>query len=560
MRINSLNFFALLLVGVFAIPAFSLFSLALDSEAEVWGHLSSTVLPVYLGNSLILLLGVGMGTLVLGVVSGFLTALFEFPGRRWLEWMLMLPMAMPAYILAMVYLELLDYSGPLQSALRDFFGWKTPSDYWFPEVASIGGAILMLSLVLYPYVYLLSRNAFQQQSPAFTEAGRILGDRTRYGLWKIALPMARPAVAVGVSLALMETLADFGTVQLFSVPTFTTGIYHLWFGTANAPAAAQLSLSLLGFVGLLIALERFSRKQQRSHGNASSLKRSKRRALPQHYVFLAQAFCVIPVLLGFLLPGWMLLQWSWQSLPGWDSMRFLSDASHSLLLAGVTSFFALALAMLLNFGIRQPKQRLLKGAFRLAGLGYAFPGPVIALGVLMPLSWFDQQLNQLFFDAGNSPNYWLSGTIFILIYAYLIRFLALALGSVESGMANITPAIGDSGRMLGSPQGKIMRDLYLPMLKGSLWTGALLVFVDVMKELPATLMLQPFNVSTLATRAFAYASEEMLKQAAPWCVAIVLTGLLPVILLNRKLRSSAVPQETSHRLMPVSTETHLQPA
>ena len=311
MRINSLNFFALLLVGVFAIPAFSLFSLALDSEARVWGHLSSTVLPVYLGNSLILLLGVGMGTLVLGVVSGFLTALFEFPGRRWLEWMLMLPMAMPAYILAMVYLELLDYSGPLQSALRDFFGWKTPSDYWFPEVASIGGAVLMLSLVLYPYVYLLSRNAFQQQSPAFTEAGRILGDLTRYGFWKIALPMARPAVAVGVSLALMETLADFGTVQLFSVPTFTTGIYHLWFGTANAPAAAQLSLSMLGFVGLLIALERFSRKQQRSHGNASSLKRSKRRALPQHYVFLAQAFCVIPVLLGFLLPGWMLLQWSW---------------------------------------------------------------------------------------------------------------------------------------------------------------------------------------------------------------------------------------------------------
>jgi iron(III) transport system permease protein len=559
-RILSSNFFALLLVSVFAVPALSLFLMALDAETEIWAHLSSTVFPVYLRNSLLLLVGVGAGTLMLGVVSGFLTALFEFPGRRWLEWMLMLPMAMPAYILAMVYLELLEYSGTLQSALRDFFSWKTPADYWFPEIASIGGAVLMLSLVLYPYVYLLSRNAFQQQSPVFTEAGRLLGDRTRYGLWKIALPMARPAVAVGVSLALMEALADFGTVQLFSVPTFTTGIYHIWFGTANAPAAAQLSLSLLGFVGLLIALERFSRRQQRFHGKASSLRRSERRPLPNRYVPLAQFFCLLPVFLGFFLPGWMLLHWSWQSFSSWNAGRFISDASNSLLLAGITSLLALAVAMLLNFGIRLPNRKMLKGASRLASLGYAFPGPVIALGVLMPLSWFDQHFNQWLNAEGQTGTYWLSGTIFVLIYAYLIRFLALAQGSVESGMASITPQIEDSGRMLGSPQGKVLRDLYLPMLRGSLWTGGLLVFVDVMKELPATLMLQPFNTSTLATRAFAYASEEMLKEAAPWCLAIVMTGLLPVIMLNRKLRSSAIPVDTSHRLMPVPPESQLQPA
>ena len=548
MKIPFWSTFAFALVAIFSLPIFSLFITSIEDNTNVWSHLSTTVLPVYLENTILLMLGVGLGTFIIGVGTGLLIAFYEFPGRKWIEWALVLPLAMPAYILAFVYFELMEYSGPLQTNLRMGFGWNNPSEYWFPEIASLGGAIVILSLVLYPYVYLLSRNAFQQIPQVLTEASRMLGDKNRYGFWKIVIPMARPAIIVGLSLALMETLADFGTVQLFSVQTFTTGIYHTWFGNSNPSGAAQLGLSLLFFIALLLALERFSRRKQRYHVIGASLRRQPRTILRGLSGATSVFLCLLPVVLGFALPAFLLVQLSLVAIPNWEGERFFSDAASSITLAGITSISALTVGLLLNFGSRLSKKKILRMSSQLVSLGYAFPGPVIALGVLLPLSWFDKQLNQILNSGGY---YLLSGTVFILIYAYLIRFLALAKGTLESGFANINPVMEDSGRLLGSPPVKILRDLHLPMLRGSLWTASLLVFVDVMKELPATLMLQPFNFNTLATRTFAYASDEMLEEAAPWCLAIVMIGLLPVILLNRKLRSSQKPHETSHRLMPI---------
>lgn len=549
------RWFALLMTLVFSLPTLALIVIASGAEAGIWQHLSATVLPAYLKNTLWLMLGVGFGVFVFGVGTGWLTAFYEFPGRRVVEWALMLPMAFPAYILAMVYLELLDYSGAVQSGMRQLFGWSSPGEYWFPQIASLGGAVLMLSLVLYPYVYLLARSAFQQQAAVLLEASRMLGDRSRVGFWKVALPLARPSIAVGLSLALMETLADFGTVQLFAVPTFTTGIYHTWFGASNPAGAAQLSLSLLAFVAALIVLERVSRNKQRYHGRNTSHTVHPRKPLHGITALGVQGFCLLPVFFGFLLPTVILLQWSWHSRADLRLSRFLTDSGNSLLLASLTALLAISLAVLLGYGVRIGKGTGMRTAAKLVSLGYAFPGPVIALGVLMPLAWMDRHLNGWSDSLGWTSGYWLSGTLFILLYAYLVRFLALAYGTVSSGLTRITPGLEDSSRLLGRTPRNTLRNVHVPLLRGSLLTAAMLVFVDVMKELPATLMLQPFNFSTLATRAYGYASEELQRESALWCLAIVFIGLMPVIMLNRHLRLSRHFRDTSHRLMPVTAET-----
>ena len=514
------------------------FSLAQPFSA-VWQHLVDTVLADYIVNSLLLMLGVGGGTLVLGVSAAWLTALCEFPGRRFFNWALLLPMAMPAYIIAYTYTGLLDFTGPVQTALREAFGWGY-GDYYFPEIRSLGGAICMLSLVLYPYVYLLSRVAFAEQSTALLEASRTLGKGPWQTLFQVALPMARPALAAGLSLALMETLADYGTVDYFGVSVFTTGIFRTWYGLGELQAAAQLASLLLLFVFLLVVLERISRRRMRFY-NVGTRKHPTRIVLSGWRGMLCCALASVILLGGFLLPAGQLLAWAAANWQDTVDGTFFALAGNSFLLAAIAAVCCLLVALVLGYGRRLHPGRLETGAVRIAGMGYAIPGTVIAVGVLLPLAWLDNRIDSFMRDSFNiSTGLMLSGTLVALVFAYVVRFLSVSLQTVESGLEKIKPGIDESARSLGNTSAQVLRRVHLPMLRGSLLTALLLVFVDVLKELPTTLILRPFNFNTLAVRTYELASDERLADAATPALAIVLIGLLPVILLTRSITREQV--------------------
>lgn len=521
-----------------ALPVLVILGFVLVPSGDTWQHLASTVLPDYVTNSLLLMLGVALGTLVGGVGTAWLTSMCRFPGRGIFEWALLLPMAMPAYIIAYTYTGMLDFAGPVQSGLRALTGWGY-GDYWFPEVRSLPGAALMLSLVLFPYVYLLARAAFLSQSLCVLDVSRTLGNGPWRTFFRVALPLARPAIVAGLSLALMETLADYGTVQYFGVATFTTGIFRTWYGLNSPAGAAQLSALLLGFVLVLIALERGSRRQARYHHTSQRLQTIRRYGLRGWWAVAAVTFCLLPLLLGFLIPAAQLAVWALtigRTAIDWD---FLHLVLNSLQLAALAALLALLLAVLLGYGNRLHPSRPVQGAVRLAGLGYAVPGTVIAIGVIIPFAWIDNTLDAWMRTRfGISTGLLLSGTLVALVFAYLVRFLAVSLQTVESGLAKVRPSMDEAGRSLGLAPGQVLARVHLPMLKGSLLTALLLVFVDVLKELPATLILRPFNFNTLAVRAFELASDERLADSAPAALTIVLVGLAPVILLSRSITRS----------------------
>jgi iron(III) transport system permease protein len=503
---------------------------------ETWRHLSATVLPEYATNSIWLCLGVGLGVAAMGTGAAWLVALNDFPGRRMAEWALLLPMAMPAYVLAYTYTDFLQFVGPVQSGLRESFGWNK-GDYWFPDVRSLGGAIVLFSCVLYPYVYLLVRTAFLERAGGMIEAARALGLSPWQGFWRVSIPLARPAIAAGMALALMETLADYGTVAYFAVQTFTTGIYRAWFSLGDRVAAAQLAAALLGFVALLILLERVSRGRARYH-ESSGRRRATRQVLTGWHALLAQLGCAIPIVVGFLLPALLLLRLATgdagEQAEGFAA-RFLILARNSFALAALAAGLAALLALLLGFAARDGKA-LPRFAARIVGLGYAVPGSVIAVGVLIPVTRFDHLLAGLWQQlTGVNPGLILTGGIAALVYAYLARFLAIALQTVDAGLARITPSMEAAARSLGSSPAETLRRVHLPLLRGSLLTAGLLVFVDVMKELPATLVMRPFNFDTLATQTFTLAADERLAEASNAALAIVVVGLLPIILLARQI-------------------------
>jgi iron(III) transport system permease protein len=504
---------------------------------EAWAHLAQTVLPEYISNSLWLALGVGCGVAVVGVGTAWLTAMTEFPGRRVLEWTLLLPLAMPAYVMAYVYTDLLQYVGPVQAALRETFGWRR-GDYWFPEIRSLGGAMAMFVFALYPYVYLLARTAFLERGSGTFEAARSLGLSPWQAFFRISLPLARPALAAGVALALMETLADYGTVAYFAVPTFTTGIYRAWFSLGDRIAAAQLSAALLAFVLLLLALERLGRGRARFQ--ETGRRRGERRALAGWHAWLASAACLLPLLLGFLLPAGLLFSLALQEGDSEFGVRYGMLAGNSLLVAGIAAALAVMLAVLLAYGQRLARAgwpaRLAHASGRIVALGYAVPGSVIAVGVLIPVTRLDHWLAAAWEQAfGANPGLLLTGSIAALIYAYLARFMSVALQTVESGLARVTPSMDAAAQSLGCGPGETLRRVHLPLLRGSLFTAALLVFVDVMKELPATLVMRPFNFDTLATQTYTLAADERLAEASTAALAIVAVGLLPIMLLARQI-------------------------
>jgi len=533
----SLPAFSFALAVLVALPVLAVAAnLFAGGTGETWGHLMATVLPEYVANSIWLCLGVGIGVASMGTGAAWLVALNDFPGRRIAEWALLLPMAMPAYVLAYTYTDFLQFVGPVQTGLRESFGWNK-GDYWFPDVRSLTGAIVLFSCVLYPYVYLLVRTAFLERAGGMIEAARALGLNPWQGFWRVSIPLARPAIAAGMALALMETLADYGTVAYFAVQTFTTGIYRAWFSLGDRVAAAQLAAALLGFVALLILLERISRGRARYH-DSSGRRRATRQVLVGWHALLAQIGCAIPVVIGFVLPAALLLRLAMGDVgvEGAGFMgRFLVLARNSFTLAALAAVLAALLALLLGFAARDGR-RLSTLASRIVGLGYAVPGSVIAVGVLIPVTRLDHWLAGLWQQmTGVNPGLILTGGIAALVYAYLARFLAIALQTVDAGLARITPSMEAAAQSLGSSQGETLRRVHLPLMRGSLLTATLLVFVDVMKELPATLVMRPFNFDTLATQTYTLAADERLAEASSAALAIVAVGLLPIILLARQI-------------------------
>lgn len=502
-------------------------------DQGTWAHLASTVLPGYVGNTVVLVLGVGLGVSVLGVGTAWLVTACRFPGRRALEWMLVLPLAAPAYVLAYAYTDFLQFSGPLQSALRSAIGWQA-GEYWFPEVRSLPGAIAMFSLALYPYVYLLSRATFLERSLSALEAGRLLGYGPVRSFFAIALPLARPAIAAGVALALMETLADFGTVSYFAVQTFTTGIYHAWLSLGDRVAAGQLSTLLLALVFAVLLLERWNRGRARFHSSASQ-RRESLYVLAGTRRWLAGLVCALPVLLGFVLPAGILLFMAMRESGSQQGGRMWVLIGNSFTLAGVAAVVVVVVALVMAYAARIVKSPLVSGANKVAGLGYALPGAVIAVGILVPVTRLDHALVDALASFGISTGLLLTGGILALVYAYAVRFMAIALQTVESGLSKITPSMEDAARSLGYRPAETMLKVHLPMLRGSVLTAGLIVFVDVMKELPATLVMRPFNFDTLAVQAYNYASDERLPEAAAASLVIVAVGLIPLLVLSRSI-------------------------
>ncbi|MGG5807776.1 ABC transporter permease [Falsiroseomonas sp. CW058] len=527
---------SVVVAALMAAPLASVLVTAAAPGGEAWAHIARTLLPDLLVNSVLLALLVGLMAASMGAVSAWLVAACSFRFRAVIEVALLLPLAMPAYVCGYAYVWLLDVAGPVQGALRDVTGLSW-GQYWFPEIRSLPGAALMLAAVLYPYVYLLCRSAFLTQSVCLLEASRTLGHGLPRTFLHVALPMARPALAGGVALALMETLADYGTVQHFAVRTFTTGIYDAWFGLGDRPAAAQLAACLMGMVAMLLLAERLSRGGRRFHPTTTRSPPLRPVVLRGWKEALAILACAMPVLLGFVIPAGTLLALMLQAGDPLDPRRTVPFALNSLTLAALTAGLAVALAALLAWGQRLHPSALRAAANRVASLGYAVPGSVIAVGALVPFALFDNALDAwMRARFGVSTGLLLSGTIAALVFAYLVRFLGVALSAVESGLTRIKPSLFSAARVLGRSPGQAVREVELPLARGALLTAAVLVFVDTMKELPATLIVRPFDFDTLAVRVHSLAADERLAEASTAALLIVAVGLLPVVALVRAMR------------------------
>jgi iron(III) transport system permease protein len=526
----------LLLAGLLLLPVLAVLASWLDWNAasgQILREMGDTVLPSYVFTSLVLCLAVGLGTAVVGTAAAAAVTLFDFPGRRTFEWALLLPLAMPAYVVAYAYTDFLQFSGPLQTWLRAQFGLEGRV---FPEIRSLPGAVVVFVFSLYPYVYLLVRTALAERAAQLMEAARLLGAPLARRIRRVALPLARPAIAAGVALALMETLADFGVASYFGIQTFSAGIYKAWLAMDNRIAAAQLATVLLLVVAVLLGME--TRAQQRlrfAAGRARGGAEAQPVALRGAQRLLAWCVCTLPVLLGFVLPVLFMLR---PLMAGWSDLhwdRFLEWSFNSLRLGAISSVLAVLVAMLLAYRLRRSPGGLTRGVVRLASLGYAVPGTVLVVGLLLPVGWLQQRWPQ------TGVGYWMTATILGIVWAYLVRFVSVALQSVQSGYARIPGSLDDSARMLGAGGLALLARVHWPLLKRSTAAAGLLVFVDVMKELPATLVLRPFDSDTLAVVAYQLARDERLGEAALPSLALVLVGLVPVMLLSRTLRGPAAP-------------------
>lgn len=519
-----------------ALPVVALGYQALFPSGEVFQNLIDTVLLDYTLNTLLLVVLVGVISALLALPAAWFIAMCEFPGRRVFQWALMLPMAMPAYIVAYIYTDMFDYAGPVQIALRAVFGWQDSSDYWFFDIRTLPGAATVISLVLYPYLYLLVRTSFLEQSTSLIQASRLLGCNTANSCLRVSLPLARPAIAVGLSLIAMETIADFATVSYFAVNTLTTAVYDTWIGHGSLNAAAKISVMTLFVILLFIGAERFARRKQHVFQKTMRHEQEVRYQLIGFVKWLAIAWCWLLVLAGFLLPFLVLLNYAWHYFAESWTEEFFRYSGNSFVLALIVAAIAVCCAILVGLYRRLIKRPFSRIPSRLCSMGYALPGTVLAIGILIPLTAADFMLNDItefFWDW--TPGLVFTGTTFALILAYLVRFSAIAVGSVESSIDKISPSLDMVTRTLGHAPGSMIRRVHIPLIRKGALAAFLLVFIEAMKELPTALLIRPFNYETLATYVFQFASDEMLEQASLAAIVIVLVGLVPLIFLNRSL-------------------------
>lgn len=524
--------FALLLT----LPITALIYEALLPTEDIFHHLWVTVLPTYISNTFWLVLLVMSFSLLCGVPAAWLMAMCELPGKRWLQWALILPLAMPSYIVAFVYTDLLDFSGPVQDSLRQWFGWQSAADYYFPAIRTLGGAALILGLVLYPYVYLLARTAFMEQSTSLIQSSRLLGCTPWQSFKRVSLPLARPSIAVGLSLVAMETLAEFGTVNFFAVNTLTTAVYDTWLGYGSLNAAAKISAIMLLVVMLLLSMERMSRKRQQVFQKNMGHEQQTGYQLTGVAKWGALLFCWTLVALGFLLPFVILCYHAVHYFDqAWNS-RFFEYSFNSLLLSALVAGVALMIGLLLGMTHRLSGKSYSVVPMRLASMGYALPGTVLAIGVLVPLTSLDFAINDAALWLGvTEPGLLFTGTMTAIAFGYLVRFGAMAIGSVESSLAKVSPSLDMVTQTMGYSPGAMMMKVHMPLIRKGMLAGALLVFIECMKELPAALLLRPFNFQTLATYVYQFVSDEQLELGALPAIVIVLVGLIPLIFLNRSL-------------------------
>jgi iron(III) transport system permease protein len=526
--------FAVAVAGIMALPLATIVVLSLDVRESVWPHLVRTVLPGALADTGLLLLGVGVLTLGIGTGTAWLTTMYRFPGRGVLDRLLVLPLAMPTYIIAYAWVELLDYTGPIQGALRAVFGWHTVKDYWFPEVRSLTGAVLILSAVLYPYVYLSAHASFVQQSVCVLEVARTLGRTSAGTFWSVALPLARPALAAGVALALMECLNDLGAVQYLGVSTLTVSIYVTWLQRSSLAGAAQIALVALLVVVVLLAAERAARGRSQFHHTTGRYRSIPFSDLEGWRGMLAATACALPVLLGFAAPFAVLLMQGLAHISDAYAAGFWRATRNSVGVATVAAVVTVLTGLGLAYARRLAPTVLVRTVVRAAGVGYAMPGTVLAVGLLVPLAALDNHVDAfLRATLGVSSGLLLSGSLLVVVLAYSIRFLAVSLGALEAGFERLSPNLDAVARTLGETAFSALRRVHMPLLLPALGAAALLVFVDGMKELPATLLLRPFNFETLATHVYSYAGLEQFEQAALGALTIVLIGLVPVLLLHQ---------------------------
>ena len=523
---------AVFIAAVVVAPMLSVLWIAFHPTENIWPHLMATVLPRYLGNTLILMAGVGVLTAAVGTGAAWLVTMYRFPGRRWLNVALLLPMAIPAYVGAYALVDFLDYSGVLQSSLRATFGWASARDYWFPQVRSIAMAIVVLSAALFPYVFLLTRAAFREQSGSTYEVARALGQGPWGVFWRLGLPLARPAIAAGVALALMETVADFGVVEHFGVQTLTTGVFSTWLNGNNAGGAAQISGVILSLILVLVIIERLSRRNARFHRPSRASRPIEPLQLTGPKAWMATLLCLFPFAIGFVLPVAVMASLAFSKPQAWMAKGLAQATLNTVVVGGIASVITVMAALFLVYGVRLVGRGMARWLLPITTVGYAAPGAVLAVGLLIPLAALDHRLADLILDlTGHDPGLLITGTATAIILAYVVRFFGIAQGAVDSSFGRISPSLPLAARSLGRSAGGTLRAVYLPLMRGSVATALLVVFVDCVKELPATLLLRPFNYNTLSTRVFELASLERLNEAAPAALVVVAMGLAAVLLM-----------------------------
>ena len=523
---------ALLIALVVMAPIVAVLVIALTPSENIWPHLWGSTLPRYMRNTAILMLSVGVLSGIVGTGAAWLIARYRFPGSGWFEWLLLLPLAIPAYIGAYALVDLLEYAGPVQTGLRQLMGWKTAREYWFPEIRSLGAAVLVLTAALYPYVYLLARAAFREQSGASEEVAMSLGASGMARFRRVGLPLARPAIAAGMAIVMMETVNDFGTVDYFAVQTLTTGIFSVWLDGNNAGGAAQIATTILVLVVLLVSLEKTSRRRIRFFSMSRQHRPVMRLALQGARAWAATLACFIPFALGFLLPAGVIGWHAGNNASQWLDPGLISAFWNTLSVGGMAALLTVLGGIFMVYGVRLSGRALPRLMLPLTTIGYAAPGAVLGVGILIPLATVDHWLaDAIEAGLGVDIGLVLTGSAFALVLAYSVRFFAIAQGAADAAMGRVSPSLPMAARSLGRSQGQVLRQIYFPLIRASVGSALLLVFVDCVKELPATLLLRPFNFNTLATRVHDQASLENLGDAAPAAVLVILVGLAAVALL-----------------------------